>query len=70
MYLSLNHISQSLEIKVLGRENDGEWFGMRCLLSAIPRIFFQPAKFENFKDETNSDYKTVSVPKRKKRLLD
>ena len=39
---------------------------MRYLLSAIPRIFFQPAKFDNFKDETNSDYKTVSVPKRKK----
>ena len=48
------------------RENKGEWFGMRYLLSAIPRIFFQPAKFDNFKDETNSDYKTVSVPKRKK----
>jgi hypothetical protein len=26
------------------------------------KIFFQPAKFDNFKDEKNSDYKTVSVP--------
>ena len=57
---------------MITRENKGEWFGMRYLLSAIPRIFFQPAKFENFKDETNSDYKTVSVPKIKKKqnLLD
>ena len=28
-----------------------------------PKIFFHPAKFDNFKDEKNSDYKTVSVPK-------
>ena len=50
----------------------------RCLLSIdnwVPRsgmllylhlisnkIFFHPAKFDNFKDETISDYKTVSVP--------
>ena len=26
------------------------------------KIFFHPAKFDNFKDETISDYKTVSVP--------
>ena len=26
------------------------------------KIFFFPAKFDNFKDETISDYKTVSVP--------
>ena len=26
------------------------------------KIFFHPAKFENFKDETISDHKTVSVP--------
>ena len=25
-------------------------------------IFFHPAKFDNFKDETISEYKTVSVP--------
>ena len=55
-----------MEIKVLGRENKGEWFGMSYLLRAIPRIFFQPAKFDNFKDETNSGYKTVSFPKKKK----
>ena len=30
------------------------------------KIFFHPAKFDNFKDETISDYKTVSVPNRKK----
>ena len=27
------------------------------------KIFFYPAKFDNFKDETISDLKTVSVPK-------
>ena len=26
------------------------------------KLFFHPAKFDNFKDETISDYKTVSVP--------
>ena len=26
------------------------------------KIFFHPAKFDNFKDETISDYKTVSAP--------
>ena len=26
------------------------------------KIFFHPAKFDNFKDETISDYKFVSVP--------
>ena len=26
------------------------------------KIFFHPAKFDNFKDETISDYKTVAVP--------
>ena len=26
------------------------------------KIFFHPAKFDNFKDETISDYETVSVP--------
>jgi hypothetical protein len=37
--------------------------------SAIPRIFFHPAKIDNFKDEKISDYKTVSVAK-SKNLLD
>jgi hypothetical protein len=27
------------------------------------KINFHPAKFDNFKDETILDYKTVSVPK-------
>ena len=35
---------------------------MRHLLIAIWRLYFCPAKFDNFKDETISDYKTVSVP--------
>ena len=26
------------------------------------KIFFHPANFDNFKDETILDYKTVSVP--------
>ena len=26
------------------------------------KIFFHPAKFDNFKDETFLEYKTVSVP--------
>ena len=40
-----------------------------CLLrpkSAIRRISFHPAKFDNFKDEKMSDYKTVSVAQSKK----
>ena len=32
------------------------------LLHRNSKIFFHPAKFDNFKDETISDYKTVSVP--------
>ena len=32
------------------------------LLYRDSKIFFHPAKFDNFKDETISDYKTVSVP--------
>ena len=32
-----------------------------CIIKKI-KIFFHPAKFDNFKDETISDYKTVSVP--------
>ena len=33
------------------------------------KLFFQPAKFDNFKDEKISDFKTVSVSQRKN-LLD
>ena len=29
------------------------------------KIFFHPAKFDNFKDEKISDFKTVSVSQRK-----
>ena len=35
-------------------------------LKCYPEDIFQPAKFDNFKDEKISDCKTVSVPKRKK----
>ena len=36
--------------------------GMLLYLHLINfKIFLQPAKFDNFKDETISDYKTVSV---------
>ena len=41
---------------------------MRYLLSAIWRLYFHPAKFDNFKDEKMSDYKTVSVAQSKKML--
>ena len=37
---------------------------MECYCTCIMKIFkmfFHPAKFDNFKDETISDYKTVSV---------
>ena len=46
-----------------------KWFGMRYLLSAIWRLYFHPAKFDNFKDGKMSDYKSVSVA-RSKNLLD
>ena len=38
---------------------------MECYCTCILRefkIFFHPAKFDNFKDKTISDYETVSVP--------
>ena len=38
-------------------------------LTAIWRVYFHPAKFDNFKDEKMSDYKTVSVAQ-SKHLLD
>ena len=39
-----------------------------CILREF-KIFFQPAKFDNFKNEKISDFKTVSVSQRKN-LLD
>ena len=42
---------------------------MRYLLTAILRLYFHPAKFDNFKDEKMSDYKSVSVAQ-SKTLLD
>ena len=38
---------------------------MRFLLTAIWRVYFHPAKFDNFKDEKISGYKTVSVAQSK-----
>jgi hypothetical protein len=32
-----------------------------CIINDF-KLFFHPAKFDNFKDETIADYKTVSVP--------
>ena len=44
--------------------------GMLLYLHHIDfKIFFHPAKFDNFKDEKISDFKTVSVSQRKN-LLD
>ena len=44
--------------------------GMLLYLHHIKfKIFFHPAKFDNFKDEKISDFKTVSVSQRKN-LLD
>jgi len=44
-------------------ENASLCSGMLLYLHLINfKIFFHPAKFDNFKDETISDYKTVSVP--------
>ena len=41
---------------------------MECYCNCILRefkIFFHPAKFDNFKDEKISDFKTVSVSQKK-----
>ena len=39
------------------------WSGVLLYLHHINfKLFFHPAKFDNFKDETISDFKTVSVP--------
>ena len=47
-----------------------KWFFKRYyLLSAIWRLYFHPAKVDNFKDEKMSDYKSVSVAQ-SKTLLD
>ena len=49
-----------------------EYFIVECYCTCILRefkIFFHPAKFDNFKDEKISDFKTVSVSQRKN-LLD
>ena len=38
------------------------------LKSAIRGLYFHPVKFDNFKDENISDYKTVSVAQSKNLL--
>ena len=46
-----------------------EYFVVECYCTCIlfqNKIFFHPAKFDNFKDEKISDFKTVSVSQRKK----
>jgi hypothetical protein len=45
-----------------------EYFVVGCYCTCILRefkIFFHPAKFDNFKDEKISDFKTVSVSQKK-----
>ena len=42
-----------------------EYIVVECYCTCILREFkicFHPAKFDKFKDETTSDYKTVAVP--------
>ena len=58
-----------VSIFVLTQMKTGKCLFMRYLLTAIWRLYFHPAKFDNFKVETMSDYKTVSVA-RSKNLLD
>ena len=48
---------------------DREVLFIEVSLSATWRIFFHPAKLDNFKDEKISDYKTVAVAQGKN-LLD
>ena len=46
-----------------------EYMVVECYCTCILRefkIFFHPSKFDNFKDEKISDFKTVSVSQRKK----
>ena len=35
---------------------------LKIIMRVSSKIFFHPAKFDNFEDETISDYKTISVP--------
>ena len=48
---------------------DREVLFIEASLWALRKICFHPAKFDNFKDEKISDFKTVSVSQRKN-LLD
>ena len=46
-----------------------QYIVVKCYCTCILRefkIFLHPAKFDNFKDEKISDFKTVSVSQRKK----
>ena len=55
-------------LRVLGMEYIVVESHCTCILREN-KIFFHPAKFDNFKDEKISDFKTVSVSQRKN-LLD
>ena len=49
--------------KVMATLSIGNWVVLYSgMLLYHSMIFFHPAKFDNFKDETISDFKTVSVP--------
>ena len=61
----MNLLSNKLIIVAVSCPNQNREY----LLTAIWRIYFHPAKFDNFKDEKMSDYKTVSITQ-SKNLLD
>ena len=50
-----NQLHFWIKLPTMSRENRWEWFGMRYLLSAIPRLWIPPAKFDIFKDEKKTD---------------
>ena len=65
-YYFMYYFEDGTKIKVSNFINvDKEVLLIELSLSAIRRIFFHPAKFDNFKDEKISDYKTVSVAQSK-----
>jgi len=51
------------EYRQLDGDSLAEW--LLYLHHRNSELFFHPAKFDNFKDETISDYKTVSVSQNK-----
>ena len=65
-------ILHSIHLAIQAKYNGKSWMvrsGTKCRQrSAIRRLFFHPAKFDNVKDEKISDYKTVSVAQSKNLL--